>query len=463
MYDKNQFQDASFIDDAEILGTHKGAVRELIAKARECHGLDHREAAVFLEITDPELEDELYSLAKEIKERIYGRRIVLFAPLYVSNYCVNGCTYCGFHKDNKMMFRKKLTMEEIDQETDAILALGHKRIAMESGEDPVNSPLDYIIECMERVYAYRNSRGDSIRRIAATTVEEFKRLKAAQIGTYILFQETFHRPTYAKLHPCGPKSIYNWHTTALHRAQEGGIDDVGTGVLYGLYDYKYETVAQLMLAENLEKVCGVGPHTISVPRLREAEGVDIKTFPYIPTDEQFLRVIATLRVATPYTGMIISTRETPETRRKELDLGNLRRPHARRSPHVALRGRLHPELLHRLLPPGTHRRPLHVAREIGPDTQHLPAERDTHLQGIPHRLRLRPSEGARREGHSEGSRADTERARPRTDEGAPQEARRGRAGPLLLKTTTHQTIKLPSNADRPERKAPACFVYAPRA
>lgn len=334
MYDKNQFQDASFIDDAEILGTleqakklaaDKSAVRELIAKARECHGLDHREAAVFLEITDPELEDELYSLAKEIKERIYGRRIVLFAPLYVSNYCVNGCTYCGFHKDNKMMFRKKLTMEEIDQETDAILALGHKRIAMESGEDPVNSPLDYIIECMERVYAYRNSRGDSIRRInvniAATTVEEFKRLKAAQIGTYILFQETFHRPTYAKLHPCGPKSIYNWHTTALHRAQEGGIDDVGTGVLYGLYDYKYETVAQLMLAENLEKVCGVGPHTISVPRLREAEGVDIKTFPYIPTDEQFLRIIATLRVATPYTGMIISTRETPETRRKELDLG----------------------------------------------------------------------------------------------------------------------------------------------
>ena len=504
MYDKNQFQDASFIDDAEILGTleqakklaaDKGAVRELIAKARECHGLDHREAAVFLEITDPELEDELYSLAKEIKERIYGRRIVLFAPLYVSNYCVNGCTYCGFHKDNKMMFRKKLTMEEIDQETDAILALGHKRIAMESGEDPVNSPLDYIIECMERVYAYRNSRGDSIRRInvniAATTVEEFKRLKAAQIGTYILFQETFHRPTYAKLHPCGPKSIYNWHTTALHRAQEGGIDDVGTGVLYGLYDYKYETVAQLMLAENLEKVCGVGPHTISVPRLREAEGVDIKTFPYIPTDEQFLRVIATLRVATPYTGMIISTRgDAPQRarprhiavqrrllhRHRRLPQGNrparqprhrtvqnLRRPHARRSPHVALRGRLHPELLHRLLPPGTHRRPLHVAREIGPDTQHLPAERDTHLQGIPHRLRLRPSEGARREGHSEGSRADTERARPRTDERAPQEARRGRAGPLLLKTTTHQTIKLPSNADRPRRKAPACFVYAPRA
>ncbi|MCR5335885.1 MAG: [FeFe] hydrogenase H-cluster radical SAM maturase HydG [Synergistes sp.] len=334
MYSKTEFQDASFIDEAEISGSLEeakrlakdaGAVRALIEKARECRGLTHREAAVLLEITDPQLEHELYSLAKEIKERIYGRRIVLFAPLYVSNYCVNGCVYCGFHAGNSGMFRKKLTMEEIDLETDAILALGHKRIAMEAGEDPVNCPLDYIIDCINRVYAYKNDRGDSIRRInvniAATTVEEYRRLKAAQIGTFILFQETFHRPTYAKMHPKGPKSNYDWHTTALHRAQEGGIDDVGTGVLYGLYDYKYETVAQLMLAESLEKICGVGPHTISVPRLREAEGVDMRQFPHIPTDEQFLRLIAVLRVATPYTGMIISTRETPETRRKELDLG----------------------------------------------------------------------------------------------------------------------------------------------
>ena len=334
MYSKTDFQNSSFIDDAEILSSLEeakvlakdpSAVRAILDKARTCCGLTHREAAVLLEVEDPQLESELYALAKEIKERIYGRRIVLFAPLYVSNHCVNGCTYCGFHCDNKNMFRKKLTMEEIDQETDAILALGHKRIAMESGEDPVHTPLDYIIECMERVYAYKNSRGDSIRRInvniAATTVEEFKRLKAAQIGTYILFQETFHRPTYAKLHPTGPKSNYDWHTTALHRAQEGGIDDVGTGVLYGLYDYKYETVAQLLFAESLEKMCGVGPHTISVPRLRQAEGVDLKTFPHIPTDEQFLRIVAVIRVATPYTGMIISTRETPETRRKELDLG----------------------------------------------------------------------------------------------------------------------------------------------
>lgn len=334
MYSKTEFQDSSFIDDAEILSSlaeaketakDAGAVRAILDKARSCNGLTHREAAVLLEIDDPQLEHEIYALAKEIKERIYGRRIVLFAPLYVANHCINGCVYCGFHAGNNAMCRKKLTMEEIDQEADAILALGHKRIAMEAGEDPVNIPLDYIIECMKRVYAYKNSRGDSIRRInvniAATTVEEYRRLKAAEIGTFILFQETFHRPTYAKMHPKGPKSNYDWHTTALHRAQEGGIDDVGTGVLYGLYDYKYETVAQLLYAESLEKMCGVGPHTISVPRMREAEGVDMEKFPYLPTDEQFLRIIAVIRVATPYTGMILSTRETPETRRRALDLG----------------------------------------------------------------------------------------------------------------------------------------------
>ena len=334
MYSKTEFQDSSFIDDAEILSSlaeaketakDAGEVRAILDKARSCNGLTHREAAVLLEIDDPQLEHELYALAKEIKERIYGRRIVLFAPLYVANHCINGCVYCGFHAGNNAMCRKKLTMEEIDQEADAILALGHKRIAMEAGEDPVNIPLDYIIECMKRVYAYKNSRGDSIRRInvniAATTVEEYRRLKAAEIGTFILFQETFHRPTYAKMHPKGPKSNYDWHTTALHRAQEGGIDDVGTGVLYGLYDYKYETVAQLLYAESLEKMCGVGPHTISVPRMREAEGVDMEKFPYLPTDEQFLRIIAVIRVATPYTGMILSTRETPETRRRALDLG----------------------------------------------------------------------------------------------------------------------------------------------
>lgn len=334
MYEPKQFQDASFIDDAEILASLEKAkelvkdkeyVRSLLEKAKTCKGLNHLEAAVLLEITDPELEKELYALAKEIKEKIYGRRIVLFAPLYVSNHCINKCEYCAFHKDNPSMVRKKLTMEEVDQEADAILALGHKRIAMESGEHPVESPLEYIIECMERVYAYKNSRGDSIRRInvniAATTVEEYEKLKAADIGTFILFQESFHRPTYAKMHPVGPKSNYDWHTTALHRAQQGGIDDVGTGVLYGLYDYKYELVAQLMYAEHMEKMFGVGPHTISVPRMRMAEGVDLDKFPYLLTDEQFLRIIAVIRVTTPYTGMILSTRETPETRKKALELG----------------------------------------------------------------------------------------------------------------------------------------------
>lgn len=334
MYDVNDFHDSSFMDDAEVrssvaeaekLAQDKEYVRSLFAKAREYHGLTHREAAVLLDITDPDLEAELYHLAKEIKERIYGRRIVLFAPLYVANQCVNGCVYCGFHRDNKTICRKKLTMEEIDLECDAILAMGHKRIALEAGEDPVNIPLEYITECMKRVYAYKNKRGDSIRRInvniAATTVEEYKKLKAAEIGTFILFQETFHRETYKKMHPYGPKSDYDWHTTALFRAQEGGIDDVGTGVLYGLYDWKYEVTAQLLYAEQMEKRYGVGPHTISVPRLRQAEGVDLEKFPYLITDEQFLRLIAVIRVATPYTGMILSTRETPETRKKALELG----------------------------------------------------------------------------------------------------------------------------------------------
>lgn len=334
MIDLKEFHDSSFIDDEEIslsleqagrLAGDRGAVRDILDKARACKGLTHREAAVLLELRDKELEAELFSLAKEVKERIYGRRIVLFAPLYVSNFCVNSCTYCGFHSENRLMCRKKLTMEELDRETDAILALGHKRIAMESGEHPAETPLEYIIDCIRRVYAYKNANGDSIRRIniniAATTIEEFKRLKAEDIGTYILFQETFHRPTYAKVHPRGLKSNYDWHTTALHRAQLGGVDDVGTGALYGLYDYRYEMVAQLMMAEHMDSTLGVGPHTISVPRLREADGVDLAKFPHLMTDDQFLRLIAVIRVATPYTGMILSTRETAETRERALELG----------------------------------------------------------------------------------------------------------------------------------------------
>ena len=334
MIDLKEFHDSSFINDEEIyssleeakrLSRDAGAVRAILSKAREYKGLTHREAAVLLYVTDKDSVMELYSLAKEVKEKIYGRRIVLFAPLYVSNFCVNSCTYCGFHNENKLMHRKKLTMEELDMETDAILAMGHKRIAMESGEHPAETPLNYIIDCIRRVYAYKNENGDSIRRIniniAATTTDEFKRLKAENIGTYILFQETFHRPTYARVHPRGPKSSYDWHTTALHRAQEGGIDDVGTGVLYGLYDHRYEMTAQLMLAEHMDSTLGVGPHTISVPRLREAEGVDLGRFPHLMTDEEFLRLIAVIRVATPYTGMILSTRETPETRALALSMG----------------------------------------------------------------------------------------------------------------------------------------------
>lgn len=334
MIDLRDFHDSSFIDDEEIFDTlaeakvlarDRGAVSDILAKARECRGLTHREAAVLLEADDPEATAELFALAKTVKEKIYGRRIVLFAPLYVSNYCINGCAYCGFHAGNTNMRRKKLTMEEIDRECEAILALGHKRIAMESGEHPDETPLDYIIDCIKRAYAYKNSNGDSIRRInvniAATTVEEFRQLKDAEIGTYILFQETFHRPTYTKMHLSGPKSNYDWHTAALHRAQHGGIDDVGAGVLYGLYDHHYEMVAQLMQAEHMDKTLGVGPHTISVPRLREAEGVDLEKFPHLMTDEQFLRLIAVIRVATPYTGMILSTRESAETRMKALELG----------------------------------------------------------------------------------------------------------------------------------------------
>lgn len=334
MIDMKEFHDSSFINDKEIhdsleeaktLSRDSRAVRDILDKAREYRGLTHREAAVLLETNAPGAEAELFALAGEVKEKIYGRRIVLFAPLYISNYCVNGCTYCGFHAANSQMCRKKLTMEELDLECDAILALGHKRVAIESGEDPRETPLDYVIDCIDRVYAYKNANGDSIRRvnvnIAATTVAEYKRLKAADIGTYILFQETFHRPTYSKVHPSGPKSNYDWHTTALHRAQQGGVDDVGTGVLYGLYDHRYELTAQLMLAEHLDSTLGVGPHTISVPRLREAEGVDLKTFPHLMTDEQFLRLIAVIRVAAPYTGIILSTRETAATRAKALELG----------------------------------------------------------------------------------------------------------------------------------------------
>ena len=333
MYNPKSLKAEEFIDHQEILDTLAYAdenknnvelIDQILNKARERKGLSHREASVLLACDIPEKVQELYALAEQIKKDFYGNRIVIFAPLYLSNYCVNGCLYCPYHQKNKHIPRKKLTQEEVEKEVIALQDMGHKRLAIETGEDPVNCPIEYVLDCIHTIYSIKHKNG-AIRRvnvnIAATTVENYRKLKEAGIGTYILFQETYHKESYEKLHPTGPKSNYCYHTEAMDRAMEGGIDDVGTGVLYGLYDYKYETVAQLLYAESLEKMCGVGPHTISVPRMREAEGVDMEKFPYLPTDEQFLRIIAVIRVATPYTGMILSTRETPETRRRALDLG----------------------------------------------------------------------------------------------------------------------------------------------
>ncbi len=300
-----------------------GYLREVLAKARQAQGLDPQEAAALLSVQDPAMEDEMFSLAREVKERIYGRRIVLFAPLYVSNHCVNDCSYCGYKCSNRGFERRRLTMEELAEEVRILEGLGHKRLALEAGEDPVNCPLDYILDCIGTIYSLKFDNG-SIRRvnvnIAATTVEEYRRLKEAGIGTYVLFQETYHRPTYRALHPRGPKSSYDYHTTAMDRAMEAGIDDVGLGVLYGLYDHVYDTVAMLFHARHLEERFGVGPHTISVPRLRRAHGVDVSAFQLVD-DEAFKRLVAVIRLAVPYTGMILSTREDAEFRDQVISLG----------------------------------------------------------------------------------------------------------------------------------------------
>jgi 2-iminoacetate synthase len=299
-------------------------VRKILDKAKTCVGLTHREAAILLNIEDKEILEEMYSTAKIIKETIYGKRIVLFAPLYVSSYCVNGCTYCGYKCSNNSFTRKKLTMDEIEKEIIVLEGMGHKRIVIEAGEDLANCSLDYLIECLNKIYSVKFDNG-SIRRIniniAATTVENYKRLKDADIGTYVLFQESYNKEIYEKYHPKGPKHNYNYHTTAMDRAMEAGIGDVGIGVLYGLYDYQYETIGMLMHAEHLEEAFGVGPHTLSVPRLRAAEGVDIKDFPHLVSDEQFKKLVAVLRMAVPYTGMMLSTREEPGYREEVLALG----------------------------------------------------------------------------------------------------------------------------------------------
>lgn len=301
----------------------KQEIRAIITKAKAAKGLTPGEAAALIQLEDEELLEEMFATALEIKQKIYGKRLVLFAPLYLSNYCVNSCVYCGYRCPNKTA-RKKLTMEEIREEVKALEELGHKRLMLDMGEDPVRTPIDYVVDAIKTIYATTKDNG-AIRRvnvqIAATTVEEYKMLKEAGIGTYILFQETFHRETYSKMHPAGPKRDYNWHTTAMDRAMEGGIDDVGMGVLFGLYDYRFEVVALLLAVSHLEEKFGVGPHTLSFPRMRAAEGVNLETFPYLVSDAQFKKIVAVLRLAVPYTGMILSTREKPDYRDEVIDLG----------------------------------------------------------------------------------------------------------------------------------------------
>ncbi len=340
-YNPKSLKADEFISHEEILATLEYAeqnkhnvklIDEILEKARPqktatgavCHGLTHREASVLLACDLPEKVEEMYRIAKEIKLAFYGNRIVMFAPLYLSNYCVNGCLYCPYHLKNKHIARKKLTQEEVRQEVIALQDMGHKRLAIEAGEDPINNPIEYILECIDTIYSIHHKNG-AIRRvnvnIAATTVENYRKLKEAGIGTYILFQETYHKQSYETLHPTGPKHDYAYHTEAMDRAMEGGIDDVGLGVLFGLEMYKYEFAGLLMHAEHLEAVHGVGPHTISVPRVKHADDIDPDVFDNSIPDEMFEKIIACIRLAVPYTGMIISTRESQKVRERVLDLG----------------------------------------------------------------------------------------------------------------------------------------------
>lgn len=333
MYNVSSMKAEEFISDEEIRETLSFAdankdnvelIDSIIAKAKERKGLNHREASVLLACEMPEKIAEIYALAEQIKKDFYGNRIVLFAPLYLSNYCVNGCVYCPYHMKNKHIARRKLTQEEIVKEVTALQDMGHKRLAIEAGEDPVNNPIEYILESIKTIYSIKHKNG-AIRRvnvnIAATTVENYRNLKDAGIGTYILFQETYHKESYEKLHPTGPKHDYAYHTEAMDRAMEGGIDDVGLGVLFGLEMYRYEFAGLLMHAEHLEAVHGVGPHTISVPRVKHADDIDPSAFDNGITDETFAKICALIRISTPYTGMIISTRESKEVREKVLPLG----------------------------------------------------------------------------------------------------------------------------------------------
>ena len=316
-YDPKSLVADEFINDEEIKDTLRFAdenkvnlelIDKIIEKAKLRKGIDHREASVLLACDNPQKLDEIYALAQQIKKDFYGDRIVMFAPLYLSNYCVNGCVYCPYHAKNKHICRKKLTQEEVKKEVIALQDMGHKRLAIEAGEDPVNNPIEYILDCIKTIYSIKHKNG-AIRRvnvnIAATTVENYRKLKDAGIGTYILFQETYNKESYEKLHPTGPKHNYNYHTEAMDRAMEGGIDDVGLGVLFGLELYRYELAGLLMHAEHLEAVHGVGPHTISVPRIKKADDIDPSTFDNGIDDDTFAKITAIIRIAVPYTGMII--------------------------------------------------------------------------------------------------------------------------------------------------------------
>ena len=333
MYDPKSSKAEEFISDSEIRETlawadaHKNdrpLLEEILAKAAAHKGVSHREALVLLDCTLEDVNRKIFSLAREIKQRFYGNRIVMFAPLYLSNYCVNGCTYCPYHLKNKTIPRRKLSQEEIKNEVVALQDIGHKRLALETGEHPVMNPIEYVLDSIRTIYSIKHKNG-AIRRvnvnIAATTVENYRRLKEAGIGTYILFQETYNKENYEQLHPTGPKHDYAWHTEAMDRAMEGGIDDVGCGVLYGLTTCRYDFVGQLMHAEHLEARFGVGPHTISVPRIRPADDIDAADFPDAVSDDMFEKLVAVLRIAVPYTGIIISTRESKKARERVLAVG----------------------------------------------------------------------------------------------------------------------------------------------
>ena len=333
MYNPESLKAEEFISHEEILSTLEYAeanknnialIDEILDKAKLRQGLSHREASVLLACEPADKNAEICALAEQIKKDFYGNRIVLFAPLYLSNYCFNGCVYCPYHAKNKHIARKKMTQEEVRREVIALQDMGHKRLAIEAGEDPVNNPIEYILECIKTIYGIKHKNG-AIRRvnvnIAATTVENYRKLHEAGIGTYILFQETYHKESYEQLHPTGPKHNYAWHTEAMDRAMEGGIDDVGLGVLFGLERYKYEFAGLLMHAEHLEAVHGVGPHTISVPRIRAADDIDPASFANGIDDDTFAKIVACIRIAVPYTGMIVSTRESRKCRERVLHLG----------------------------------------------------------------------------------------------------------------------------------------------